>query len=159
MESNLSLQEVNLSNFRQCVRLKVSENQMNFIASNLFTIAESKVDHALTPYAIVNGEHVVGFCCIEIIPTNDLEDRYWVPRLMIGEQFQGNGYGKQAMNLIINMLSSYQDCVEIRLSYVPENKVARAFYENIGFSQIDEELQGEVVLSYLVKQPISDYSI
>ncbi len=151
MVTDVTLKEVDLSNFRQCVRLTVAKEQERFIATNLFTIAETKVDDSLTPYAICHQDTVVGFCCIEIDPTNDQEDRYWIPRFMIGKEYQGRGYGRAAMDLIINMLSEYSDCSEIKLSYVPENLAARNFYETIGFSIIDEELQEEIVMSYLVK--------
>ncbi|WP_312469914.1 GNAT family N-acetyltransferase [Neobacillus sp.] len=151
-KQTITLKEVNLDNFRACIRLKVAGDQEKFIASNLFTIAESKVDHSMTPYAIYANETLVGFCCLEYVPENAANDRYGIPRFMIGEEFQGKGYGKQAMEEIISMLSKNDDCIEISLSYVPENQAARNFYLSLGFVDQGEKLSNENVLHYFVTE-------
>jgi diamine N-acetyltransferase len=150
--TSISIKEVNIDNFRDCIRLKVSENQEKFVASNVYSIAESKVEHTMTPYAIYADETVVGFCCLEYVPENTPNDKYGIPRFMIGKDFQGKGYGKQAMKEIISMLSKNEDCIEISLSYVPENIGARNFYLSLGFVDQGEQNGGENVLHYFVSR-------
>jgi diamine N-acetyltransferase len=69
---------------------------------------------------------------------------------MIGEQFQGKGYGKSAMKEVIEMISKKEDCERIRLSVVPENQAAIGFYKSIGFVVTDEMLEDELVMDYFV---------
>ena len=71
---------------------------------------------------------------------------------MIGEQFQGKGYGRLAMEKIIEMiLSQHHDCQRVRLSVVPENAGAIQFYKSIGFIETDEKIETENVMDYFVK--------
>lgn len=150
---NLTLEKVNQDNIRACVKLEVAELQKDFIAKNVNTIAWAYVDPNFTPYAILDGETVIGLLAIEDVPENEDYDRYWIPRFMIGEQFQGKGYGKQAMHAAIDLLSAKPDCQRIRLSVWPENPGAIEFYQKVGFTLTDELLEDELVMDYYIQQP------
>jgi diamine N-acetyltransferase len=147
----ITLEKITKENIRDCVRLEVAESQKEFVAKNVNTIAWAYVDQQFTPYAICAGDEVVGLLAVEDIPDNEEYDRYWVPRFMIGEAFQGKGYGKAAMKAVINMLSAKPECQRIRLSVWPENTYAIEFYKNIGFVETEEWLEDERVLDYFVK--------
>ncbi|WP_409304824.1 GNAT family N-acetyltransferase [Peribacillus sp. SCS-155] len=69
---------------------------------------------------------------------------------MIGEQFQGKGYGKQAMQQIMDMNAKHEDCERIRLSVVTENQSAISFYKKIGFVETDETLHDENIMDYFL---------
>jgi diamine N-acetyltransferase len=152
MSINIQIRRVTQENIRACARLEVSEDQRKFVARNLATIAWAYVDPKFTPYAICDGDDVVGLAAVEYIPENEDFDRHWVPRLMIGEEFQGKGYGKIAMKNIIEMITSqYPDCQRVRLSVVPENAGAIQFYKNLGFVETDEKIESENVMDFFVK--------
>lgn len=152
MNINIQILPVTQDNIRACARLEVSEDQKKFVARNLATIAWAYVDPKFTPYAICDGDDVVGLAAVEYIPENEDYDRHWVPRFMIGEEFQGKGYGKLAMKKIIEMIiSQYPDCQRVRLSVVPENAGAIRFYKNLGFVETDEKIESENVMDYFVK--------
>lgn len=82
---NITLEKVNQDNIRACVKLEVAESQKEFVAKNVNTIAWAYVDPNFTPYAIRDGETVIGLLAIEDVPENEDYDRYWIPRFMIGE--------------------------------------------------------------------------
>ncbi|GAA0345283.1 GNAT family N-acetyltransferase [Bacillus carboniphilus] len=151
MITEISIQPVTQENIRACAKLEVAEDQKQFVARNLATIAWAYVDPKFTPYAICDGETVVGLLAVEYVPENESYDRHWVPRFMIGEQFQGKGYGKMAMKKVIEMISEHEDCERVRLSVVPENQAAISFYKRIGFVESGEMLEDEQVLDYFVK--------
>lgn len=152
MSVKIEIRRVTQENIRDCARLEVSEDQKKFVARNLATIAWAYVDPKFTPYAICDGDTVVGLAAVEYIPENEDYDRHWVPRFMIGEQFQGKGYGRLAMEKIIEMiLSQHHDCQRVRLSVVPENAGAIQFYKSIGFIETDEKIETENVMDYFVK--------
>lgn len=56
----IRLEKVSSGNFRQCINLKVAKDQEQFIAPNMYTIAEAYVEEHLIPYAIMVEEEVVG---------------------------------------------------------------------------------------------------
>lgn len=145
-DCEIEIQRITQENIRACAKLQVAEEQREFVAPNLATIAWAYVDPCFTPYAICAGETVVGLAAVEYIPDNDLEDKHWIPRFMIGEGYQGKGYGKKAMYKLIEIISKHEDCERIRLSVVPENQGAIAFYQRLGFTMTGEKLEGEQVM-------------
>lgn len=149
----VQIRRVTQENIRDCARLEVSEDQKQFVARNLATIAWAYVDPKFTPYAVCDGDTVVGLAAVEYIPENEDYDQHWVPRFMIGEQFQGKGYGRLAMDKIIEMIiEQHPDCRRVRLSVVPENAGAIQFYKNLGFVETEEMLEDERVMDYFVKE-------
>lgn len=151
MQVNITLEKVTQQNIRDCVQLNVRESQQEFVAKNVNTVAWAYVDPNFTPYAICHDTTIIGLLAIEDIPDNEPYDRYWIPRFMIGEQFQGKGYGKHAMQAAIDMLSQKADCERIRLSVWPENRGAIEFYKKVGFITTDEMLEDEIVMDYYPK--------
>ncbi|MDZ5471526.1 GNAT family N-acetyltransferase [Bacillus sp. 31A1R] len=153
---NIEIKPITQDNIRACAKLEVSEDQKQFVARNLATIAWAYVDPQFTPYAICDGDTVVGVAAVEYVPDNEDYDRHWVPRFMIGEQFQGNGYGKQAMLKIIEMIiNQHPNCSRVRLSVVSENQGAIDFYKRIGFVETDEKLEDELVMDYFIKSGVN----
>lgn len=151
MNSGLDIRRVTKENIRDCAKLEVADDQKQFVARNLATLAWAYVDPSFTPYAIYKDDTVVGLVAVEHIPENEPYDRHWVPRFMIGEHFQGKGYGKIAMEKIIAMISKHEDCERVRLSVVPENHAAIRFYKSIGFVETDEKLENEIVMDYFLR--------
>ncbi|WP_010093847.1 GNAT family N-acetyltransferase [Ornithinibacillus scapharcae] len=146
----IEIKSVTTENIRDCVRLEVSEDQKDFVARNIATIAWAYVDNTFTPYAICHNDVVIGLAAVEYIPDNDPEDKHWIPRFMIGAEFQGKGYGRGAMRALIEMIAKHDDCERIRLSVVPENKGAIAFYNSIGFNMTNETIEDELVMEYFL---------
>lgn len=147
----IDIKPVTKENIRDCVGLEVSENQKDFVARNIATIAWAYVDDTFTPYAIYHNDVVVGLAAIKYIPDNYPEDKHWIPRFMIGADFQGKGYGKVAMLALIDKIAKHDDCERIRLSVVPENRGAIAFYKKIGFKMTDDTIESELVMEYFPK--------
>ena len=146
MQNNIEVKAVTKDNFFECVELEVAKNQKSFVASNVFTIAQVYVDKAMIPYAIYNANTVVGLAALEYNPV----DKHWITRFMIGENYQGKGYGRKAMQKLIEMMSKHDDCDRIRLSVVPENNGAISFYEKSGFIMTNEIIDGELVMELLL---------
>ena len=147
MNAAITLQSITEGNIRDVLRLEVAADQRQFVASNMVTMAFTYVD-PYVPYAICAGDQVVGLVAIESIPDNPVEDRYWVCRFMIGEKFQGKGYGAAGMREAMALIAAKDDSDRVRLSVVPENAHAIRFYERLGFVDIGEELQGEAVMEH-----------
>lgn len=142
----ISLKSIDQSNWEDCIQLKPKQEQEGFIASNLYSIAESKFLPHMKIKAIYCGEMLIGFAMYGI----DSDDgNYWIYRFMIDEQFQGRGHGKSAMKLIIEDIQSRDDHTDvIWLGYQPDNEQARKLYASIGFEEEGIAPWGEMLAKY-----------
>ncbi|MFS0690596.1 GNAT family N-acetyltransferase [Sporosarcina sp. 179-K 8C2 HS] len=64
---------------------------------------------------------------------------YWIYRMMIDQKHQGKGYGKEAIQLVIDDIRSMKEerHQTITLSYEPSNEHAKRIYENMGFKEVE----------------------
>lgn len=146
---NVSLREITPENFSEVINLKVAENQSSFVAPNVQSIAQSKIYPTAVPLAVYGGDEPVGF----VMYAFDTDDkRYYLVRLMIDEKHQGKGYGKAATLEVIERMREIEDCSEIYLSFVPENKGAEKLYSSLGFEKTGEISEGEVVMRFRLKE-------
>jgi diamine N-acetyltransferase len=58
---NITLREVTMDTFHECLRLSVTEDQKGFVASNMYALAEAKADGAFEGHITHFGPDVV-FC-------------------------------------------------------------------------------------------------
>lgn len=144
----VELREITAQNFRDCVNLKVGDAQKTFVASNVMSIAQSKIYPTMNPAAIYAGDELVGFTMFGL----DTDDgRYYLVRLMIDEKHQGKGYGRAATLAVIERLKQIENCREIYLSFVPENTNAEKLYESVGFQRTGEISEGEIVMRFALE--------
>ena len=66
---------------------------------------------------------------------------------MIHHKYQGRGYGKEAIKIIIEEMKKLKECKEIFLSFYPENIKAKNLYEDVGFKNTGEIINGELLYS------------
>ncbi len=59
----ITLKEITKDNYVECIRLKVRDNQ-RFVASNVYSLAESKYEPENIPMAVYAGETMVGFVMV-----------------------------------------------------------------------------------------------
>ncbi len=144
----VSLCEITPKNFKECLELKVADDQVLFVAPNVKSIAISKIFPACLPFAVYADDQMVGF----VMYGYDSKDgRFYLERLMIDEKFQGKGYGKAATLEVIERLKENEDCKEIYLSIYPENTNAEQLYSSIGFERTGEISQGEIVMRFVME--------
>lgn len=132
-----------MENFRECIRLSVAEDQQNFVASNMYSLAEAKADGVSNPLAIYAGETMVGFI---MFCFDKAEAKGYIDRLMVDQRFQGQGYGRFAMTEAIRQLQETPGCQRIQISFHPENQAAEGLYYSLGFRRNGEMVEGEVVM-------------
>jgi diamine N-acetyltransferase len=142
----ITLKELTQENWKACIDLKVHPEQKDFVASNLYSIAESKFYPSCVPLAVYDNETLVGFIMYEPDLERKIEGAYCIYRLMIDCAHQGKGYGRVAMQQVIERLKKYSDCRVIRTSYVPENTIAAKLYYSLGFQPTGEISDGQICL-------------
>lgn len=149
---NILLKEINQANWYECTKLKVGEHQKEFVASNSFSLAQSKYEPGCTPLCIYDGETMIGF----VMYTIDSDgykpmETLWICRFMIDERYQGKGYGKASMAEVLDYAKNNYDFDEIYLSEVKENMVAKGLYKSFGFDFTGEVEEGEEVMVLKLK--------
>ena len=139
----VALKEIDRENFMRCVKLEVHEDQKGFVAANVFSIAQSKVEPAFKVQAVYDGEEMVGFC---MYGWDEEEGCHCLARLMVDKNQQGKGYGRAATEAVIERLRAEPGCRQIVLSVNPSNTNAQALYESLGFVKTGEVAHGELVM-------------
>lgn len=141
---NLKIEKVNKENFLAVTKLKLNDNQNDYIESNSYSIAESKYYTFWNTVALYDESLLVGFAMYGEI---EEEDRIWLDRYMIDKSFQGKGYGKAFLNVLIQKLKEEYRCSEIYLSLYKNNEAAVNLYKSFGFEFNGElDTNGELVM-------------
>lgn len=141
----VSLRPITSENFYDVVKLKVAEGQENFVAPNVFSIAQASVYTDWYPRAIMAGDDLVGFVMWGIDHDQPVLE-WWIIRLMVAGAYQGKGHGKAATLAAIEAMREAGAKV-VFLSFEPENEHAAAFYRHLGFVDTGRVEYGEIVYS------------
>src|SRR5215217_6206163 len=144
----VEFRNINATNFWQVINLRVAEDQQNFVAPNVRSIAECVPYPHLVPNAIFAGDQLVGFA----LYGRDLDTgKYWIVRLMIDAAHQSKGFGKAATRILIDNMKGLPGCTEINLSFVTGNTAAEELYRSVGFEPTgDINESGEIIMRYTV---------
>ena len=154
----ITLRKVDSKNVWKLLRLKVREDQDNFVATNTQSIVEAyttiTAGGVALPFGVFDDETPVGFVMIGYGVDETFEDppkiaynNYSIWRLMIDKDQQGKGYGREALRLALDYIRTFP-CGEAEycyLSYEPENTVAKALYASFGFRENGETDGDETV--------------
>ena len=147
------LVDVDTDNFDDLIGLSPREDQKNFVASNIYSLAEAYANVAegkfAKPFGIYAGDTPVGFLMIGYNAPEDIEPddgeeipyfvygSYIIWRFMIDKDHQGKGYGREALRLALEYVRTFP-CGKAEycwLSYEPENAVAKKLYASFGFEE------------------------
>jgi len=141
----LSLREITADTVRDICDLVVDKAQEEFVASNAESIAEAYFCKEAWFRAIYCGDTPVGFVMLHLEP-EDGEHFLW--RFMIDQAQQGQGYGKEAMHLILEHVRTLPNATTLKLSCVPGEGSPEEFYIGLGFTFTGEIEDGEKIYSY-----------
>jgi diamine N-acetyltransferase len=145
------IRPVTKDNWKELIRLKVRDDQSHFVASNLYSIAESQFGDEdeghwdLFPCGIYDdGDMPVGFLMYGCNFKHP-KQQVFIQRLMVDENHQGKGYGRFGMEKILELFRADDRIQEVGISYEPENEVARKLYASLGFEETGEMVGDEVL--------------
>lgn len=149
MEQNVQIVELNAENWYDCCELQVSSEQKKFMESNAISIAQSKFEPTLKPYAIYDNEKVVGFLMYNSV--QEELDGYWIYRIMVDKTFQGKGIGKVATALMLSEMAKLPNAKKIIVGYHPENLEAHHLYTSLGFMDEGDRFGKEMAVIKIVE--------
>ena len=158
MKKQIHLEKVDWDNYEKVLKLRVTKEQENFVASNDYSfihafLALSDGDPVYA-FAIYKGKTVIGFIQIgydddwtgeeyeEWLQSDEYKSYvgkhyYFIWRFMIDKKYQRNGYGKEAFKQALDFIKTEPSgkAEYITLSYEPSNTVAKELYASFGFEE------------------------
>jgi diamine N-acetyltransferase len=153
----LSLQEVTRENWRATLGLTVFPEQQRFIADYIPIAAIALAKAYVRPGGLVwiayafyaNGE-IVGFT--ELAYESESLDNYWICHFFIDCHYQGQGYGKEGLYILLQFIRDHHShCQAIQLTVHPDNHHALHLYTNAGFRPTGAVFSGEPVYRLTLK--------
>ena len=141
----MKLVEINKDNWLKTVLLTTNEDGKGtvvekFVASNALSITRSVYETGWTIKGIEAEDKLIGFAMYGF---DEETANYWICRFMIDHKSQGKGYGRKAVELVLNEMKQVDGCSSIYLSTEPENEIAIKLYESLGFEKTGNINEGE----------------
>lgn len=137
----ITLREIDRENWRDCIALRVREDQAGFVGTNENALALAYVHTEMRPRGIYAGDEIVGF----IMYAKDPDDGfYYCNRLMVDAKHQGKGYGRRALEILLDELRSKGER-SLDILHKPDNHKAIEIYKSLGFRLTDETVGDDVI--------------
>jgi diamine N-acetyltransferase len=144
----VELHEVTRETVRAVCRLAVGPGQRHLVAPNAVSFAEAMFAPHAWFRAITADGVPVGFLMISDDPdgaTNEGRPQSFLWRFMIADGYQGNGYGRRALELLVEHVRTRPGATELLVSWVPGVGSPEPFYLAFGFVPTGEVDDGEVI--------------
>jgi diamine N-acetyltransferase len=141
----VTLREVRMDTVRLICRLSdtLTYPKKRYVATNAISLAQAHFNPYAWFRAIYAGRAPVGFLILE---NPDENQDYFLWRFMIAEPYHGRGYGRQAMERLIEYVKSRPGGTELVLCCGQGEGSPERFYLKLGFEHTGEKIGDEVVL-------------
>lgn len=143
----LEVQDITDLNEADILALKIAEAQRGFLETTSECLAEAKEEARYVPVGLYKGKLPVGFAMYGKFNWINGEPRVWLDRYFIDERYQGKGFGKYYLQVLIDHLVAKYHAERIYLSVYDDNVVAIQLYKKFDFhfnGELDEN--GEKIM-------------
>jgi diamine N-acetyltransferase len=140
---DVTLREITRETVWPIMTIEVAENQGHLVAPNSMSIAEAYFEPKAWFRAIYADEEPVGFIMLFDDPDTP---KYYLWRMMIADGQQQKGYGRRALELLVDYVRTRPDATALTVGAVPGEGSPQPFYEGFGFVDTGEMKGGEVIL-------------
>lgn len=133
----IEIRDVDQENWFACTKLQVTDEQRALFPSPVvYWLAESRFVPHFTPLAIFLDAALIGFSVYGL----DADDgNYWIIAFLIDRNYQGRGYGRMAMEALIQEIRMRHGCPRIMLGHRHANMHAERLYAALGFERVGED--------------------
>jgi diamine N-acetyltransferase len=141
---SVTLRQITAETVGAVCTLAVHPHQERFVAPNAVSLAQALFEPTAWYRAIYADETLVGFVMLD----DDVASQtYFLWRFMIAGQHQGRGFGRRALELVVEHVRTRPGAAELRVSYVPGEGSPGGFYSRFGFAETGEvDDDGEVIM-------------
>ncbi|NMD37463.1 MAG: GNAT family N-acetyltransferase [Christensenellaceae bacterium] len=150
----LSLRSIDEHNWFGVLALQIKPSQTKFVASPVNILARAYVyrNNNAQALAIYNDEKIIGVCLI--CELNDDLCVYELQQFLIDYRYQGRGFGKDAVKLVISMLKNKGKYSMAEACVHRDDIVALNLYKSVGFIDTklrDRQVPESILLRYYLK--------
>ena len=140
----VTLREITKETLRPFLNMNVAEAQKEMVAPNSVSISQAHFEPKAWFRGIYADETPVGFIMLFDDPD---EPVYFLWRLMVAEGFQGMGYGRIAVEHLVEYVKTRPNAKELLVSHVQELPGNPGpFYQKLGFEYTGEVEGNELVM-------------
>ncbi|WP_026654251.1 GNAT family N-acetyltransferase [Butyrivibrio sp. AE3003] len=146
----VQLKEITEENFIDAFNLKLAPGQEEFVSHPIRSLAQAYVyRNQCRPFGIYAEGKMVGY--VMVIYDYDIPE-YDIWHMMIDKDCQGHGYGKEALDHVLEFIKTkpFGDSERVVLTCNKNNPVARKMYEDKGFVATGNEDEDEIELAMSV---------
>lgn len=146
LPTGVRIEEVTFANVNAACRLEVHPDQRPFVAPVVHSLAEAYASRETAwPRLMYDGDTLVAFVMGNFSPDNPIDVfRCGIWRLNVGADHQGKGYGRIAVNAVIDEARS-RGSQRTTVLWKPGEKGPEQFYLRLGFQPTGQEMDGEIV--------------
>ncbi len=151
---DISLCPITADNWLECAMLKLEPGEEQFIAPNIWGIAERQFASELMTRAVYHDNMMIGFVMYYYRHRPDSADpvmghTWQIVRFMIAVEYRRKGLGRAAMRTIIEAIRLAPDrhgCDVLMLSYRPGNDAAARLYASLGFKDVGIGSRDQIIM-------------
>ena len=145
--SKVTLREITADSVRTICQLSVHDEQQKFVAPNGISIAQAYFSKYAWFRAIYADTTPIGFLMLEDKPE---EAEYYLWRFMIDARYQGMGFGRRSLLLLIDRVKTRPNATELLTSVVQGEGSPQGFYEKLGFKLTGEYEEEEAIMRLIL---------
>lgn len=159
VEKKIHLEKICWDNYQKVLKLRVSKEQRNFVASNKASLVHAFIEASdgkpVYAFAIMYGKQVVGF--MQLMYDRDWsgyeredwlssgefkhyngQPYYYIWRFMIDQKYQGQGFGKESFRQTLDFIKTFPagKAEYVIIQYEPNNEVGKNLYRSFGFNEM-----------------------
>ena len=126
---------VDIDNETGATDLEVTEEQKNFVCNSLVMLARAWLHRKLRPrvFNVYANDTPVGMGMYLDDPEKNAYD---FCQLFIDRRYQGKGYGKAAVSLVLDAMKEEGKYEKVSMCYVEGNDASRKLFEQFGFVEV-----------------------
>lgn len=115
--------------------LEVREEQRGYVCTSVVMLARAWLHRKLRPrvFNVYDGETAVGMGMYLDDPEKNAYD---FCQLFIDKRYQGKGYGKAAVGLVLEAMKEEGKYPKVSMCYVEGNEASRRLFEQFGFVEV-----------------------
>ena len=134
---SVTLRDITGDNYFQVLDLKISPEQeaAKFVAPVVSSLADAwyyREEGITYPKAIYAKEDLVGFIMYDLDPESQ---QVFIWRFLIDQAFQGKGYGRQTIEVVMEMAKEQAQITKVVADYVDGNEPMKKILLDLGFEE------------------------
>ena len=133
----ITFREITSDNYSQVLNLKITPEQeaAKFVSPVVRSLADAwfyREEGIAYPKAVYADEDLVGFIMYEL---DTEEHQVFIWRFLIDQRYQGKGYGRQTIEVVMEMAKEQAQITKVVADYVDGNEPMKKILLDLGFEE------------------------